>query len=102
MPYGRPADNDPNAWYKAVQRIDQVRLANEAFQSVSRSAPSAPTKTAFARPPPLSVARLPPFHSFRSPQNLRCLLHLWESLWTSTRLEKQGPCLCEDVTDAET
>jgi len=22
MPYGRPADTDPNAWYRAAQRID--------------------------------------------------------------------------------
>jgi len=63
MPYGQPVDNDPNAWYRAVRRIDQARLANEAFQSVSCSAPSTPTKTASARPPPLSVARLPPVPS---------------------------------------
>jgi len=31
MPYGRPADTDPDVWYRAAQRIDQVRLANEAF-----------------------------------------------------------------------
>ena len=34
-------------------------LANEVFQSVSCSAPSVPPKTASARPPPLSVAKLP-------------------------------------------
>ena len=45
MPYGRPADTDPDAWYKAAWRIDQARLANEAFQSVSRSAPSTALKT---------------------------------------------------------
>jgi len=60
MLYRRLADNDPDAWYRAARRIDQVRLANEAFQSVSRSAPSALTKTASAQPPPLSVARLLP------------------------------------------
>jgi len=60
MPYGRPADTDPNVWYTAAQRIDQVRLANEAFQSVSCSAPSTPLKTISARPPPLSIVRLPP------------------------------------------
>jgi len=48
MPYGRPADTDPDAWYRAARRIDQARLANEAFQSVSRSAPSAPPKTVSA------------------------------------------------------
>ena len=31
MPFGRPADTDPEAWYTAVQRIDQAWLANEAF-----------------------------------------------------------------------
>jgi len=45
MPYGRSADTNPNAWYKAARRIDQARLANEAFQSVSRSTPSALLKT---------------------------------------------------------
>jgi len=59
MPYGRPADTDPDVWYRAAQRIDQVRLANEAFQSMSCSAPSASPKIISARPPPLSVARLP-------------------------------------------
>jgi len=45
MPYGQPADTDPDAWYRAARRIDQARLANEAFQSISRSTPSGPTKT---------------------------------------------------------
>jgi len=45
MPYGRPADTDPNAWYRATWRIDQACLANEAFQSVFRSAPFALPKT---------------------------------------------------------
>ena len=40
MPYGRPANTDPDAWYRAARRINQARLANEAFQSVSRSTPS--------------------------------------------------------------
>ena len=45
MPYGRPADTDPNVWYRAAWRIDQACLANEAFQSISHSAPSVPPKT---------------------------------------------------------
>jgi len=45
MPYGRPADTDPDAWYRAARRIDQARLANEAFQFVSRSTLSGPAKT---------------------------------------------------------
>jgi len=48
MPYGRLANTDPNTWYRAAWRIDQAHLANEAFQSVSRSTPSAPTKTVSA------------------------------------------------------
>jgi len=48
MPYRRPADTDPNAWYKAARRIDQARLANETFQSVSRSTLSAALKTVSA------------------------------------------------------
>jgi len=48
MPYGRPADTDPDAWYKAARRINQAHLANEAFQSVSHSAPSAALKTVSA------------------------------------------------------
>jgi len=59
MPYRRPADTDPDAWYRAARRIDQARLANKAFQFVLRSAPSASLKTVSAQPPPLSVARLP-------------------------------------------
>jgi len=31
MPYGRPADTDPDAWYRVAQRIDQARLTNKAF-----------------------------------------------------------------------
>ena len=60
MPYGRPADTNPDIWYRAARRIDQARLTNEVFQSVSCSAPSAPLKTVFAWPPSLSIVRLPP------------------------------------------
>ena len=59
MPYGQPADTDPNTWYRAAQRIDQACLANKTFQSVLRSTPSALLKTASAWPLPLSLARLP-------------------------------------------
>jgi len=48
MLYGRPANTDPDAWCRAARRINQAHLANEAFQSVSRSTPSAPTKTVSA------------------------------------------------------
>jgi len=48
MPYGRPANTDPDAWYRAAWRIDQACLANKAFQSVLHSTPSIPTKTVSA------------------------------------------------------
>ena len=60
MPYGRPANTDPDMWYRAARRIDQACLANEAFQSVSCSAPSTLLKTISARSSPLSVVRLSP------------------------------------------
>jgi len=60
MPYRQLADTDPDMWYKAAQRINQVRLANEAFQSMSHSTLSGPTKTVSAQPPPMSMVRLPP------------------------------------------
>jgi len=33
MPFEQPANTDLEAWYVAARRIDQVQLANEAFQS---------------------------------------------------------------------
>ena len=46
MPFGRPTDTDPQAWYAAAWRIDQARLANEAFQSTLRSTTVIPTRSA--------------------------------------------------------
>ena len=60
MPFGRPADTDPEAWYTAVQRIDQARLANEAFQSTLRSTTVTPAHSALARPTPFLVLCSPP------------------------------------------
>ena len=64
MPYGQLANTDPDVWYRAVWRIDQARLANEVFQSILYSAPSAPPKTISTWPPPLFVVRLPPILPF--------------------------------------
>jgi len=60
MPFGRPADTDPEAWYAAARRIDQARLANEAFQSTLRSMTVTPARSAPTRPTPFSVLRSPP------------------------------------------
>ena len=60
MPFGRPADTDPQAWYTAAWRIDQAWLANEAFQSTLRSTTMTPTCSAPTRPTPFSVLRSPP------------------------------------------
>ena len=59
MPFRRPADTDPEAWYAAARRIDQARLTNEAFQSTLQSTTTAPTRSALPRPAPLSMLRLP-------------------------------------------
>jgi len=55
MPFGRPADTDPEAWYTAARRIDQARLTNETFQSTLRSTTTAPTRSALPRPTLLSM-----------------------------------------------
>jgi len=59
MPFGRPADTDPEAWYTAARRINQVRLTNEAFQSTLWSTTTAPTRSAFPWPTPLLMLCLP-------------------------------------------
>jgi len=60
MPFGRPADTDPQTWYTAARRIDQAWLANEAFQSTLRSTTVTLTRSAPTRPTPFSVLRSPP------------------------------------------
>jgi len=60
MPFGRPADTDLEAWYAAARRIDQVRLANEAFQSTLQSTTVTPARSTLAQPTPFSVLRSPP------------------------------------------
>jgi len=60
MPFGRPADTDPEAWYTAAQRIDQAQLTNEAFQSTLRLTTVTPAHSAPTRPTPFSVLRSPP------------------------------------------
>jgi len=60
MPFGRPADTDPETWYAAAQRIDQVQLANEAFQFTLQSTTMTPARSALTQPTPFSVLRSPP------------------------------------------
>jgi len=60
MPFGRPADTNPEAWYAATRRIDQARLANEAFQSTLRLTTVTPARSAPTRPTPFLVLRSPP------------------------------------------
>jgi len=59
MPFKRPTDTDPEAWYTAARRIDQARLTNEAFQSMLQSTTMAPTRSTLPWPTPLSMLRLP-------------------------------------------
>ena len=60
MPFRRPADTDPEAWYTAAQRINQAWLANEAFQSTLWSTTMTPARSTPAQPTPFSVLCSPP------------------------------------------
>jgi hypothetical protein len=71
----RPADNDPNSWYKAARRFDLNRLANKAFHALSTKrlapalhAPDGWTAYAFPRTSaptqyvkPVPTSTFPPF-----------------------------------------
>jgi len=60
MPFRRPADTDPEAWYVAAWRINQAWLTNEAFQSMLQSMTMALTCSALPRFAPLLTFCLPP------------------------------------------
>jgi len=60
MPFRRPTNTDPEAWYTAAQRIDQAWLANEAFQSTLRSTTVTPARSAPTQPTPFLVLHSPP------------------------------------------
>jgi len=55
MPFRRPTDTDPGAWYTAAQRINQAQLANEAFQSMLWLTTTALICSALPRSTPLSM-----------------------------------------------
>jgi len=42
MTYGRPADTDPEAWFRLAVRMDQNHTADEAFHTSHRQ-PNLPT-----------------------------------------------------------
>jgi len=71
MPFRRPANTDLEAWYAAAWRIDQARLANEAFQSTLRSTTMTSAHSALAQPTSFSVLHSPlaalPFIPSRPP-----------------------------------
>jgi len=60
MPFGQPADTDPEAWYAAAQRINQAQLANEAFQSTLQLTTMTPARSGPTQPTSFSVLRSPP------------------------------------------
>lgn len=51
MVSGRPKDTNPDGWYAAARRIDQARMANEAFQNTRRIDPAFQPKS-MPTPPP--------------------------------------------------
>jgi len=59
MPFGRPADTNPEAWYAATQKIDQAQLTNEAFQSMLWLTTTTPMRSALPWSTSLSMFRLP-------------------------------------------
>jgi len=61
MSFRRSADTDPEVWYAAAQRIDQVRLANKAFQSMLQSITAIPAYSALSKLISFLVLR-PLFH----------------------------------------
>jgi hypothetical protein len=52
--FGRPDDNDQEAWYKAARRLDRNRIANEAFNSAANRQSSAQTTGRSMFPCPLT------------------------------------------------
>ena len=59
MPFRQSTDTDLEAWYATAQKINQARLANEAFQSMLQSTTVTLACSAPARPTPFSVLRSP-------------------------------------------
>jgi len=76
MPFRRPADTDPEAWYAAAWRIDQAQLTNKAFQSTLQITTLTSSCSASPWLTPLLMF-CPPFY-----QGLLCLHCLEEYLWT--------------------
>jgi Retrotransposon gag protein/Zinc knuckle len=56
LPYGRPADDDPEAWYQAALQSAANREANATFHGVARTLPPRP---AFPSRPPVSAPAAP-------------------------------------------
>jgi len=79
MPFERPADTDPEAWYTTARRIDQARLANEAFQSTLRPYSTNPF---FGTPLPSSSST---FRSAQTSATSAC------TIWRNTHGRRRCP-----------
>jgi len=105
MPFGRPADMDPEAWYTAAQRIDQARLANEVFQSTLQSMTVTSACFAPVRPTPFFVlcsspAALPsvlPRPPLPSPTPSSGIPMDVDTVWKTCSLPLQGCYQCREA-----
>ena len=103
MPFGRPTDTDPEAWYTAARRIDQARLTNKAFQSMLQTTTSTPSRSALPRltpflmfhPPPLALPPVlprppPPALSGGIPMDV-------DTVWKTRSLPPRGCYQCGET-----
>lgn len=67
MPFGRPSDNDPEAWYGMARHIYQARLTNAAFSSSSAPTFNRPFVNRATRPDPNPQFQQRPVPSFTNP-----------------------------------
>jgi len=101
MPFGQPADTNPEAWYAAARRIDQAWLANEAFQSMLwsttvtsvRSAPTQPTSFLVLRSPPVAPPSVPSRPPPPLPAPSRGIPMDVDAVWKMRSLPPRG-CYC--------
>ena len=100
IPYGRPTNTDPEGWYCAAQRIDQVQLTNETFQSSQCLVPTLSSRIPTSCLSPLSMVYPPVFSMPVPPKPSPSPLSLSQSLGVSIDIDVTQksrplpPCSC--------